>query len=291
MLTFREIDYDEDVEEIIQLLNANFETNHTQEAFLWKHFENPFGKSYGLLAVDNDKIIGLRMFMRWEFLCKGKIIKAIRPVDTCTDHDYRGQGLFKKITLQGLQNIRNEYDLVFNTPNSNSKPGYLKMGWKLVEGNFNYQVGLVNFLKGSGEVFQNINSKEICFDNTWLEEPSCQTNISGEYLEWRYRDQQYNIAKFKNGSIIVYKSTKLKGIKTLILIDSFGAKLGYEKRLFSVCKKNNAKAVYFLNNYKNKDLNFLLKFNKGVQTVVSKDDMIEISGKITFSVGDLEGKI
>lgn len=291
MLNFRTINYEEDVDEIIQLLNTNFETEHTKEAFLWKHFKNPFGKSYGLLAVDNHRIIGLRMFMRWEFLCEGKIIKAIRPVDTCTDHDYRGQGLFKKITLQGLQNIRDEYDLVFNTPNSKSKPGYLKMGWKLVEGDFNYQVGFINFLKGEGEDFQKIASKEIGFDKNWLKELSCQTNISGEYLEWRFKDQQYKIAKFKDGGIIVYKLIKLKGIKTFVLVDSFGNGQRLENRLFSVCKKNNGKAIYFLNNNKNRHLNFLLKFNRGDQAVVSKDDVFDVSGEITFSVGDLEGKI
>ncbi|MDT0689822.1 GNAT family N-acetyltransferase [Salegentibacter sp. F188] len=290
MLKFRKIDYDKDVDEIIKLLNANFETDHTKEAFLWKHFENPFGQSYGLLAVDNHRIVGLRMFMRWEFLCDNKVIKAIRPVDTCTDHDYRGKGLFKKITLQGLENIKEEYDLVFNTPNENSKPGYLKMGWKPIDGNFSYKVGLINFLKGA-ENFEEITSKEMDFQKSWLEELSCQTNISKDYFTWRYADQQYKIAKFKDGGTIVYKLTKLKGIKSIILVDSFGGKQKSTQRLISVCSKNKAKAVYFLDNEKNKHLKFLLKFDRGSQAVVSKDDEIGVSGKIAFSVGDLEGRI
>ncbi|GHA30292.1 hypothetical protein GCM10007103_09540 [Salinimicrobium marinum] len=290
MLKFRKIDYDNDVDEIIQLLNANFETDHTKEAFLWKHFANPFGQSYGLLAVDNQRIVALRMFMRWEFICDNKIIKAIRPVDTCTDHAYRGKGLFKKITLQGLENIRDEYELIFNTPNENSKPGYLKMGWRTIDSNFSYKVGLINFLKRE-EKFMEIPSNKIGFDKLWMEELPCQTNISREYLDWRYSDKAYSIAKFDDGGIVVYKVTKLKGIKSIVLVDSFGDKKRSAHRLISVCSKNKAKAVYFLENQKNEHLKFLLKLDRGTQAVVSKDDKFGISGNIAFSVGDLEGRI
>lgn len=290
MLEFRKIDYEKDVDEIIKLLNANFETSHSKEAFLWKHFDNPFGKSYGLLAVDNHKIVALRMFMRWEFLCNDEIIKAIRPVDTCTDHAYRGQGLFKKITLQGLENIKNEYELIFNTPNENSKSGYLKMGWKEIKGNFGYEVG-INFFYKKALDYKEIDSKDIKFNQSWLEDTICQTNISEEYLKWRYNDAAYKIAQFKEGGIVIYKMTKLKGLKTIILIDTFGNINDLNHWISSICNKNGAKAVYFFSSLKYKELDFLLKFNRNSQTVVSKDDQHQISEKIRFSVGDLEGRL
>jgi len=290
MLKFREIDYEKDVDEIIKLLNANFETNHTKEAFLWKHFENPFGKSYGLLAIDENKIVGLRMFMRWEFLCDKRVVNSIRPVDTCTDHEYRGQGLFKKITLEGLQNIQEEYELVFNTPNSNSRPGYLKMGWKAIENNFNYKVGIINLLK-KGENFQHISSSEIDFQKSWIEEVPCQTNISSEYLGWRYKDEEYKIANFDDKSIVIYKLAMLKGIQSIILVDSLGVQQEMKNKLTGICSRNNAKAIYYLDNVKNKSLNFLINFNRGSQTVVRKDDGLGLGSKIAFSVGDLEGRI
>lgn len=290
MITFREIDYEKDIAQIIRLLNANFETNHTKEAFLWKHFHNPFGKSYGLLAVDKERIVGLRMFMRWEFYCKNKTIKAIRPVDTCTDHEYRGQGLFKKITLQGLENIKQEYELVFNTPNQNSKPGYLKMGWKEIKGDFQYRVGVVNFLAKSQE-YENVSSERIEYQKKWLESSICQTKLSEEYLKWRYKDSDYQIAKFRDGGAVIYKLSKIKNFKTIILIDIFGDEEGHNRRVISVCIRNRVPLLYYLDNLKNRNLKFFLTFKRGCQTVVWKDDQQDIQDRIMFSVGDLEGRL
>ena len=65
MLTYRSINYDEDLEQIIPLIQKNLDATYTLNFFRWKHLENPFGKSYGLLALDGEKIVGLRMFMFW----------------------------------------------------------------------------------------------------------------------------------------------------------------------------------------------------------------------------------
>ena len=96
----------------------------------WKHEQNPFGPSYLLLAEEDDKLVGVRAFMRWEWRWRGQIYKAIRAVDTATDPAYQGRGIFKKLTLEQIGICKNEgISFVFNTPNSQSKPGYLKMGW------------------------------------------------------------------------------------------------------------------------------------------------------------------
>ena len=41
-------------------------------------------------------------------------------------------GIFTKLTLAAVDELRGEVDLVFNTPNGKSGPGYLKMGWREV---------------------------------------------------------------------------------------------------------------------------------------------------------------
>ena len=104
-----------------------------QEFFRWKHEENPFGVSPGWVAVDEERVVGFRTFMRWEFVRAGRVLRAVRAVDTATHPDHQGRGIFRTLTLHALDALRDEgVAFVFNTPNDNSRPGYLKMGWQPV---------------------------------------------------------------------------------------------------------------------------------------------------------------
>ena len=104
------------------------------ETFLhWKHRENPFGDSPAWMALHDGRVVGYRTFLRWRFLDeKGKTVTAVRAVDTATDPAYQGMGIFRTLTLRGVAELTLAGDgLVFNTPNDQSRPGYLKMGWSL----------------------------------------------------------------------------------------------------------------------------------------------------------------
>ena len=102
------------------------------EFFRWKHYDNPFGRSLLLLAEADGRVIGLRAFMRWRFEAGGHQLTAVRAVDTATHPDYQGRGVFSKLTRAALAELGGQVDLVFNTPNDASRPGYLKMGWREV---------------------------------------------------------------------------------------------------------------------------------------------------------------
>ncbi|QOI97873.1 MAG: GNAT family N-acetyltransferase [Flammeovirgaceae bacterium] len=122
-----------DIPAIVELLKLSLGESRMpkSEAFWrWKHLENPFGKSPVLLAIEGDKLIGVRAFIRWEWKQGDKIYKTVRAVDTATHPEHQGKGIFKKLTLDLVHQCREEgIDFIFNTPNTNSKPGYLKMGW------------------------------------------------------------------------------------------------------------------------------------------------------------------
>lgn len=100
----------------------------------WKHRLGPFGVSHGWVAEDAGAVVGLRMFLRWEFDGPGgERIRAVRAVDTATAHSHQGRGIFTRLTLHAVQACRDEgCHVVFNTPNAKSRPGYLKMGWRVV---------------------------------------------------------------------------------------------------------------------------------------------------------------
>ena len=101
------------------------------EFFRWKHFANPFGRSYLLVAERDGQVVGLRAFLRWRFTAEGgRVVWAARAVDTATHPDHQGQGIFSTLTRAALGALASDTDLVFNTPNGKSRPGYLKLGWE-----------------------------------------------------------------------------------------------------------------------------------------------------------------
>jgi GNAT superfamily N-acetyltransferase len=104
------------------------------EFFDWKHGRNAFGPSPGWVAVVEGRVVGFRTFLRWEFEHPdGRIRRAVRAVDTATAPDQQGRGIFRRLTLAAIDDLRTEgVDFVFNTPNDKSRPGYLKMGWTQV---------------------------------------------------------------------------------------------------------------------------------------------------------------
>jgi GNAT superfamily N-acetyltransferase len=127
---------DADEPEVLALLQASLgggpAGGRPPELFRWKHIENPFGRSLMLVAESEGRIVGLRAFVRWRFVVSGREVRAVRAVDTATHPDHQGKGIFSRLTLEALEMLRGDADLVFNTPNEKSLPGYLKMGWKVV---------------------------------------------------------------------------------------------------------------------------------------------------------------
>lgn len=134
-LTIRRADSRDDAQ-VLELLQASLGWVPDElfaRFFEWKHRQNPFGESPSWVAVDDDRVVGFRTFMRWEFDHDGGRRRAVRAVDTATHPDYQGRGIFSKLTRTALEEMHAEgVDFVFNTPNDNSRPGYLKMGWQEV---------------------------------------------------------------------------------------------------------------------------------------------------------------
>jgi hypothetical protein len=124
---------DGDLPAVLDLMTASLgggPAGHRSEPFFrWKHLDNPFGRSFLIVAEDEGRMVGLRAFMRWGFETEGRTVSAVRAVDTSTHPDHQGRGIFTLLTLRALDELRGDTDLVFNTPNGKSLPGYLKMGW------------------------------------------------------------------------------------------------------------------------------------------------------------------
>lgn len=228
----------------------------TQDMWNWKHEINPFGRSHVLLAEnDEGKVIGLRAFLRWEFGWDGRTLRAVRAVDTSTHPDFRRMGLFKNLTLQAVDDVREDgVHFVFNTPNDQSRPGYLKMGWQsvgLVEPvvkvlNYpKFVVGMAKsrLLKMNGhapegsyfttdeptqvsDLVDHAGLEELLAADTSLRTNMLHTNRSAEYLDWRYAKHPTidyrTVLLEENGKLeaaAVFRANSRFGLREIVLTE------------------------------------------------------------------------
>lgn len=191
---------EEDIPAIIELLKTSLGESlmpKSESFWRWKHIDNTFGPSPVVLALEGDRIAGVRAFMRWEWKRLNQVLRAVRAVDTATHPDFQGKGIFKKLTLQLVEHCKksNEVDFIFNTPNKKSKPGYLKMGWREV-GRLPVVLRPSTYWKKQSHHFdsdfrftpQRFDElmKSIQSALSGSESPNLRTNLSIRYLRWRY---------------------------------------------------------------------------------------------------------
>jgi len=106
----------------------------TPDLWRWKHELNPHGHSIVLVATSAGRVVGVRAFMKWALqTVDGVSLSCVRPVDTATHPEFSRRGIFRDLTMSAIEIARaTGVDLVFNTPNEKSAPGYLNMGWREV---------------------------------------------------------------------------------------------------------------------------------------------------------------
>lgn len=182
----------DDIPGIIDLLKASLGEKlmpKTEAFWRWKHVENPFGKSEVLLAFEGDAMVGLRVFMLWEWAAGDKIFRSVRAVDTATHPAHQGKGIFRTLTLALVDKCKSDgVDFVFNTPNQSSKPGYLKMGWR-ESGRLKLKIRPRFFPSAKSATFDKMYpwSPDWAGTFTFAADPDIlTTRVSSEYLDWRY---------------------------------------------------------------------------------------------------------
>ncbi|PTX10664.1 N-acetylglutamate synthase-like GNAT family acetyltransferase [Pontibacter mucosus] len=187
-----------DIPAIVELLKSSLGEGLIQKSerlWNWKHVENPHGASPVLVAETDGQVVGVRAFLRWQWVYKGQVLQAIRAVDTATHPNFQGKGIFKKLTLKGLADAKESgIDLVYNTPNESSKPGYLKMGWiemgqmalKLKVNPFAYKRHIVP--EAPTKDWQKLAGLLPQLTNPVAGDGKVLTHLSSVYVQWRYQN-------------------------------------------------------------------------------------------------------
>lgn len=213
----------------------------TEKFWLWKHEQNAFGPSFVLLAQENEDIIGVRAFMQWHWTWNGTTYKAIRAVDTATDPKHQGKGIFKKLTLQQVEKCKQQgIHFVFNTPNDQSMPGYIKMGWQK-QGRMPLKLKLIRPISlGYSKLFdktkysasvnedlsppQHWDSNILDLFNNYhpTQTQKLRTSISADYISWRYAQNplfRYNFFTDNKNYVLISRIKNHSFTRELRMVD------------------------------------------------------------------------
>ncbi|HET8860572.1 GNAT family N-acetyltransferase [Marivirga sp.] len=304
-----------DISKIIKLLKSSLGESlmpKSEAYWQWKHINNPFGASPVWVAEEDDQIIGVRAFMQWQWKKNEQVYRAIRAVDTATDPEHQGKGIFKKLTLGLLEQCESEgIDLVFNTPNSQSKPGYLKMGWEEA-GKLPIQISIkkpikiaIAKLKGKQETqfleLKNATEYDLPkalseFKFNFTKSSTWRSFYSIDYLQWRYAEIPIipYYAHFNKKACVLFR-IKSGGLGVEMRIcEVFGEQKAIEQLLDELYDQNDFDYMS-ISGFEKVKLPGILKQNKNlgpdvtIRTLAEKE-LIDFQGFNNWhpALGDLE---
>lgn len=144
------------INDFILIQNEVFKNHYDLKLFQKKYIDNIYGSSVLIVAYVDNIPAGARTLWRNdvdEFV-------SYQFCDTCVKAEFRGMGIFSMMTSCAVSNI-DKSALLYNFPNINSFPGYLKLGYELQR---EYHLNLL------------LSNKKYMIDNPH--------NINSEYVEW-----------------------------------------------------------------------------------------------------------
>jgi GNAT superfamily N-acetyltransferase len=124
----------------LELFRRCFErngTSRTNEALEWQYRDNPTRELFVNVAYDEPSArfaaiyASLPVFARID----GQKRLALQSLDTLTDRDFRGKGLFVQLAQQTFDAARSSgAAFIYGFPNGNSAPGFFgKLGWSSLD--------------------------------------------------------------------------------------------------------------------------------------------------------------
>lgn len=234
----------------VDIIKNSFENNLLPkdiDKLKWLYLNGINGPMKACMAFKDEDLAALYALFPVEFKIQNKLVNGLQSLDTLTDENYRGLGLFKKLSKASYEKgVELNYNFVYGFPNGNSAHGFFnKLGWNelgevpflILPNNINYFLKKIPIISKvekllpvirlfNGKVKNNNSIKSISkFNNDstdlwnkFSEKHVVGVNRNAKYLNWRFIDkpnEEYQIKGYycKNvlEGFIVYTSKKKHG--------------------------------------------------------------------------------
>jgi len=105
-----------------------------EAALAWRYRDNPSGQVVGMDAWDGARLAAHYVTCPCEAIVEGRPMKGLLSLNTATDPDYQGRGLFTRLAeATYAAGATAGFDFVIGVANANSTPGFLrKLGFQHV---------------------------------------------------------------------------------------------------------------------------------------------------------------
>lgn len=244
----------------------------TIDRLTWFHFKNIARSPLVTLVTDNGHLAAIYATLPIKVKLGEKVVNACQSLDTLTDEDYRGKGLFiSAATKRYQENAKKGYDFVYGFPNSNSVHGFVKkLDWSLLGGvPFLFRPLRTGYFlkKLMGRRLASLIDMPLAFpvkvklDDDWSIKPVSKFDVSfdelwdsfshdipvavqrdSNYLNWRYiENPTTNYEVFA-----LYRNEVVQGFVVYTSVNKHGGKVGYIMELIVRPKAKKQSKVLLL---------------------------------------------
>ena len=172
-------------------------TQYSERYLRWLYAENPSGPVVGFEAMDGDRLAAHYVCIPAPILIDGQERQALLSLNTATDPNYQGRGLFTKLANLTYEKASSEgFQAIIGVANANSTPGFVtKLGFQRVDS--------LLALIGIGPISAG-NLESVRFRRSW----------SPQMLEWRVVNPENRVGtrRYQSGSTAFAARTHLPGL-------------------------------------------------------------------------------
>lgn len=239
----------------------------TEDWFLWKFRDNPFGETILACAEEKGKIVGCVAYGMQPFVINNVTYKGVLSFETFVHPAFQGLGVFSKlIKLAEEEAVNLGVDIMLNFPNSNSLRGFLKSNWQKLD-NPEYWIKTGSIFKTILNItdlkkafqpdpsnFSSLTTPESFTQSLNTENLSSVIHL--EYLKWRFfsypvalyevidTDEFYAIlrmgrrGKIREAQVLFINPKQEQKVKIKKFLKACKAKIDYDAISFPISKNN-----------------------------------------------------
>lgn len=146
------------IDDFINVEKSVFKNDYSKELFAKKYLDNIYGHSVLVVVYIDGKPSAARAL--WRNDIEGR--PSYQPGDTCVLEACRGKGVFSEMTKRAIGMLDKDA-IIYNFPNQNSFPGYIKLGWKLL-----HEYHMVLLLSNESYHKEHPKDMDIDYANWWV---------------------------------------------------------------------------------------------------------------------------